>query len=344
MKTLGKYPSSQERIDRINNSPNFKNGTFKNIHPTSMNNDGGSTLKTIWKFLKTKKPIDIKPSQKISGFKIDLNKVNDETPALIWFGHSSYLIKYQGKNILVDPVFSGNAAPISIAVKAFEGSDIYQVEDLPPIDFLILTHDHYDHIDYETVLKLKSLAKHIVCPLGVGEHLEFWDFDPKKIIELDWWEAKSLFADGKITATPARHFSGRSLTRNKTLWCSFALELGSWKIFIGGDSGYDDQFKKIGEKFKSFDLALVECGQYGVNWPYIHMFPEQTVQAARDLNAKALMPVHWGKFILSTHSWTEPIERALVKAEEIQQTLCTPQIGEVVKLGEKLPNSKWWRF
>ena len=343
MKSLGKSPFSTARLKRIRQSPNFRSGTFQNIHPTSMNRDGGSTLKTMFDFLMTQRPADLKPAQKIQGKQINLQTVSDTTPALIWFGHSSYLIKYLGQNILVDPVLSGHAAPVSAAVKAFPGTDLYTVDDLPPIDVLVLTHDHYDHIDFETVVKLKDKTKLTVCPLGVGEHLEYWGFSPDKFVELDWWEARQLSPSLNITSTPARHFSGRGLMRNRTLWTSYSLELDGFRVFIGGDSGYDDQFKKIGEKFKSFDLALLECGQYGENWPFIHMFPEQTAQAAKDLNAKILWPVHWGKFVLSTHSWTEPIERLLLKASAVQQPVTTPRIGEVLKLGEDLPKSTWWR-
>jgi L-ascorbate metabolism protein UlaG (beta-lactamase superfamily) len=343
MKSLGKNPSSAARLQRIQKSPNYRDGIFQNIHPTSMNKEGGSTLKTMVDFFTSKRPADIKPAQKIPGIKIDLHNVPDATPALIWFGHSSYLIKYLGQNILVDPVFCGHAAPISAAVNAFAGTDIYTVDDLPPIDFLVLTHDHYDHIDFETVVKLKDKTKLTVCPLGVGEHLEYWGFSPEKFVELDWWESRKLSRSLNITSTPARHFSGRSLTRNKTLWTSYVLELDAFRIFIGGDSGYDDQFKGIGEKFKSFDLAILECGQYGENWPFIHMFPEQTAQAAKDLNAKTLWPVHWGKFVLSVHSWTEPIERLLLKASALKLPVTTPQIGQVLHLGKALPDTTWWR-
>jgi L-ascorbate metabolism protein UlaG (beta-lactamase superfamily) len=343
LKTLGKNPTSPERLRRLEQSPHFKDGIFHNINTTPMSKPGGSTLKTAVDFFLTPKPFDIRPATKIPGIKINLNDLPDETPSLVWFGHSSYLIKFQGQTFLIDPVFSGHASPIASAVKAFEGTDLYSVEDLPNIDVLILTHDHYDHIDFETIDKLKNKVGQVICTLGVGEHLQYWGFSPNSFSELDWWEEKTISALIKITATPARHFSGRGLTRFKTLWASYVLQLGRLQIFIGGDSGYDDQFRKIGDKFKFFDLALLECGQYGLNWPYIHMFPEQTAQAAVDLNAKVLMPVHWGKFILSTHSWTEPIERVQLAAEKLQLKTTTPQIGEVLQLGKKLPDSKWWR-
>lgn len=339
---LGKIPAS-DRLKKIQNSPNYRNGQFQNIHPTLMNKEGKGIWNVMFEYLTTPKPADKAPIHKIKGDKINLNSINDSEPTLIWFGHSSYLIKYKGQNILVDPVFCGYASPVSLAVKSFDGADLYSVEDMPQIDLLLLTHDHYDHIDFETVSELKNKTKQVICPLGCGEHLEYWGYSPDSFIELDWWDEKSLITDIKLVATPARHFSGRGLARNKSLWASYVLELGDYRLFIGGDSGYDDQFKKIGEKFKSFDLAMLECGQYGENWPYIHMFPEQTVQAAKDLNAKNLFPVHWGKFVLSVHSWTEPIERALVKAKELDQKIVTPKIGEVLRLPNQLPNSMWWR-
>lgn len=342
-KVLGKHPTS-ERLKKFQSSPNYRGGQFHNIHPTPMSKAGKSTIEVLYGFLTAKKSAERSPSQKIPGFKINLENIADQAPTLIWFGHSSYLIKYQGFNILVDPVFCGHASPVSTVVKAFEGSDLYTVEDMPQIELLILTHDHYDHADFETLSKLKSKTKQVISPIGCGEHVEYWGFAKSSITELDWWDEKLVSPIIKLTATPARHFSGRGLVRNKSLWASYVLELGEYRIFIGGDSGYDDQFKKIGKKFKSFDLAILECGQYGENWPYIHMFPEETAQAARDLNAQVLFPVHWGKFILSLHSWTDPIERVLVKSEELHQKVITPQIGETVRLSSELPDSKWWRF
>lgn len=343
MKTLGKNPSSPQRLARLQQSPHYRAGQFHNIHHTPMSREGGSMFKTLLDFTFKKKPEDIRPAQPLPGVKIDLHSVRDEQPALIWFGHSSYLIKYKAKNILVDPVFCGHAAPIASAVNSFAGTDIYSVEDMPFIDVLLLTHDHYDHIDFETVVSLRKKVGQVICPLGVGEHLECWGFSANQFVELDWWQAHDAFTSCRITATPARHFSGRSLARNKTLWASYVLEIDQWRLFVGGDSGYDDQFKKIGEKWGAFDLVMLECGQYGINWPYIHMFPEQTAQAARDLNAQLLFPVHWGKFVLSVHSWTEPIERVTKKSQELGVPLATPMIGEVLYLGEAPPQKAWWR-
>lgn len=341
MKVLGKRPTGKHLV-RVEQSANYKNGFFQNLANTPPLREGASTFTITKDFFLKKKAADIKPPQAIPSVKTDLHSLPDLTPTIVWFGHSSYLIKHQGKNILVDPVFSGFASPISLFVKAFEGADAYGVEDMPFIDMLIITHDHYDHLDYDTVLGLKDKIGHIYTTLGVGAHLDLWGFDLQKISEFDWWQSKQVSETIKLTATPARHFSGRDLERSKTLWASFVLEWGPYKLFIGGDSGYDEQFKVIGEKFGAFDIAFLECGQYNKDWPLIHMFPEQTAQAAKDLNTKVLFPVHWGKFILSDHAWNGSIKRVQIAAQILEVKLTTPQIGEAISLPQYLPNNKWW--
>jgi len=178
--------------------------------------------------------------------------------------------------------------------------------------------------------------------LGVGAHLERWGISPQQIVELDWWEGNAVAEGIELAAAPARHFSGRDFARYKSLWSSFILKTSDHTLYLGRDSGYDNHFKFIGEKFCSFDLALLECGQYNEDWPYIHMIPEQTVQASIDLQAKVLMPIHWGKFKLSLHTWKEPIERATIAAEQNQLRLTTPLMGEPIKIDGHYPNMKWW--
>jgi L-ascorbate metabolism protein UlaG (beta-lactamase superfamily) len=226
--------------------------------------------------------------------------------------------------------------------KNFAGTDIYAVEDFPEIDLLIITHDHYDHLDYETMLKLVGKTKKICTSLGVGAHLAHWGFDESIISELDWWESIKIDSSMEITATPARHFSGRGLVRGKTFWSSFVLQTTDYKIFIGGDSGYDTHFREIGERFGGFDLAILECGQYNDFWANIHTMPEEVVQVAKDINAKVLMPVHWGKFTLSLHAWDEPITRVSTKANAFNQAMTTPMIGEIVTIDSIYPTKKWW--
>jgi L-ascorbate metabolism protein UlaG (beta-lactamase superfamily) len=208
---------------------------------------------------------------------------------------------------------------------------------------LIISHDHWDHLDYKTVMELKPKVGKVICGLGVGAHFERWGFPLEQLVELDWHDDLQLADSMKLTALPERHFSGRGLSRNKSLWCSYAIQSANFSIFIGGDSGYDNHFAEIGTAFGEFDLAILENGQYNKNWKYIHMMPEETILAAKDLNAKALMPVHSGKFALSMHAWYEPLTEVSALNKETGLPLVTPMIGEKVVLGEKFPNyEKWW--
>ena len=213
---------------------------------------------------------------------------------------------------------------------------------MPQIDILLISHDHYDHLDFQTVVKLNHKTKHIITSLGLASHLDYWGINMNKITELDWNDSFEI--DGfKFTSAPARHFSGRSFERAKTLWASFILQSKNYKIYIGADSGYDTHFKQTGEKHGPFDLAILESGQYNEMWKPIHMMPEETVQASIDLKSKVLMPVHWGKFSLALHPWNEPIERVIKKAGELNAKLTTPLIGEPVIIGENYPDKMWWR-
>jgi len=253
-------------------------------------------------------------------------------------------VRLQDKNILVDPVFSGHASPVRFMINAFPGSDIYKPVDMPTIDCLILTHDHYDHLDFKTIVQLKSKVASVYCSLGVGSHLRYWGYDESLINEMDWWDSKQIYEDMAITAAPARHFSGRGVKRGQTLWSSFALKTSSHAIYIGGDSGYDNHFIEIGNKLGPFDLAILECGQYNAMWPFIHMMPEETVQASIDLKAKSLLPVHWGKFSLSMHPWNESIIRAKEMADKLNVDLRMPKIGETLLLNEPYTAEEWWNF
>jgi len=286
------------------------------------------------------KPKTVSPAALLPSVKTDLHRLPGE-PAVIWFGHSSYFIRMAGLNLLADPVFSGHASPFSNIVRAFKGSDAYTLDDLPEIDIVLITHDHYDHLDYKAIKKLHSRTRFFYTALGVGNHLRKWGVDPSKIIELDWWESNNEKAL-QITSTPARHFSGRSLIRNKTLWTSFVLKTATQTLYVGGDSGYDNHFREIGDRFGPFDLVMLDCGQYGANWPLIHMNPEETVKAALDLKARLLLPVHWGKFALANHPWNEPIQRVVKAAAENRMAVTTPQIGEPVVIGHEYPLKVWW--
>jgi L-ascorbate metabolism protein UlaG (beta-lactamase superfamily) len=339
MKVTGKLPSGKH-LAHLRRSANFKSKGFENLSATPMMQEGVSYWKMVKEFFKKNK--EARPSALLPSVKSDLHSLKGAEPVIIWFGHSSYFIRIAGKNILVDPVFSGYAAPLSFMVKAFRGSDIYKADDIPPIDGLILTHDHYDHLDYKTLRKLKSKVKNVYCSLGVGAHLSYWGFEQSKIREMDWWDMETLDKHLSLTAAPARHFSGRGIKRFQTLWSSFILRAKDHNLFLGGDSGYDSHFKLIGERYGPFDIAILESGQYNTMWPLIHMFPEETVQASIDLKARVLMPVHWGKFSLAMHSWNEPIIRIMKKAKELNVRVTTPRIGEPVVIGQSNPESSWW--
>ena len=340
-KVFGKIPSGN-RLTRIMRSPHYKNGSFQNMEPTEVTRKDASYFKLLKDF--SNRPKTVRPPRELPFVQTDLTQLTATKPVITWFGHSSYIIKSKHFSILVDPVFSGHASPFSFFGKAFKGADRYTAEDFPDIDLLIITHDHYDHLDYATITKLAGRIKQVVTPLGVGAHLEYWGIDAGKITELDWWESKTVEAEISVRATPARHFSGRKFVRNKTLWASFVLTLHKHKIFIGGDSGYDAQFGNVGRTYGPFDLVILECGQYGDDWPYIHMKPEETAQAAVDLKAAIIMPVHWGKFVLSVHPWNEPVKRITAAAEKLLLPVVTPLIGEPYTIGDQPSVNKWWDF
>jgi L-ascorbate metabolism protein UlaG (beta-lactamase superfamily) len=325
--------------DRIKHSLQFRNGAFQNVNLTPLKPENVTYFKMFMESLQ--RPANVKPPVPLPAIKTDLKQLNTKEPTLIWFGHSSYFIETEGFRILVDPVLSGSAAPFSFMVKAFPGSDIYKPQDIPEIDLLIITHNHYDHLDKRTLCQLTSRVKRVYTALGVAKDLK-GIFAPDLITELDWWEGEQVTDKVHLTATPARHFSGRGFKRGGSLWVSFVLQLYGYNLFLGGDSGYDSHFKEIGEKFGPFDLVILENGQYNDYWPYIHMAPEETVKAATDLKAKALLPVHWGKFTLSTHPWNEPPDRVTRAAEAINLPVATPKIGEPVVIGRHWPNEKWW--
>lgn len=340
MKIFGKNPSGS-RLQRIEQSPNYRNGQFQNVEQTSVMADV-SFVKILKEYFS--KPSSVQPQSELPTTKVNLMTLDDAKPVIVWLGHSSYYFSFKGFRMLVDPVLSGNASPFSGIGKAFKGSDVYSVEDFPQLDVLLITHDHYDHLDYKTVLKLIPRVKRFVTALGVGSHLEYWGIESKKITELDWWEIVNINSEIKLSAAPSRHFSGRLFKRAKTLWASFVLEIYDQKIYLGGDSGYGKHFKMIGEKYSGFDLAILDSGQYGKGWPLIHMIPEETVQAGKDLNASVVLPVHWSKFVLSVHPWNEPIKRFVQAAEQAEFKTVTPMIGQPLWYQESAAVPAWWEY
>lgn len=327
--SFGRTPRG-ERLERVRKSPNYRNGEFKNLHETVLMTSDRGRLKGIWEFIF--REIDgLRPEEPIKAKKTDLRKIDRNEDVLVWFGHSSYLIQTGGKRILVDPVFS-MASPVSFVNKPFEGTELYQPDDMPDIDYLVISHDHWDHLDYHTVKRLKDRIETVICPLGVGEHFDYWGFDKDRIVELDWNEDARLAPGFMIHCLPARHFSGRGLTANQSLWASFLLETPSQKIYISGDGGYDTHYAEIGERFSDIDLAILENGQYDKEWSLIHLMPQYMAQTARDLKAKRVLTVHHSKYALAKHRWDEPLKNVEEMKNKDFLNVLIPEIGEAVTL------------
>lgn len=341
---FGKSPSG-ERLERIKKSPNFKNGKFQNRFPTPTLPEGYTMTGEVYRTFLRENPRKF-PTDSIPSVKTDLMNLPTDQNVLVWFGHSSYFMQIDGKRFLVDPVLSGSASPMPFGVKSFKGTDIYTSNDIPEIDYLLISHDHFDHIDYKTIMALKPKIKTIVCGLGVGEHFEYWGFHTNKIIEKDWDETLSVGKNFNIHTATAKHGSGRLKSTDKTLWLSFIIEAPTYKVYVGGDSGYDIHFAEIGKKFGSFDLAILDNGQYGQEefGTTIHMSPKFALKASKDLNTKRLFPVHSSKFVLSRHQWDEPLRRITELSKETQTSLVTPMIGEIVRLNDSTQTFKeWWK-
>ncbi|WP_211228355.1 MBL fold metallo-hydrolase [Paenibacillus pinihumi] len=319
-------------------------GKFQNQIPTPMDYSLKDTADALIKTVKGRP--DGKPKGSIPVVPFD-SKAYLENPEdqVIWFGHSTLLLKASGVKLLIDPVFGDYASPVRyFGPKRYSDQLPAQIEDLPEIDAVIISHDHYDHLDYGSILKLKEKVKQFIVPLGVAGHLTKWGVDPGNIQELDWWEEVS-FQGLTIVSTPARHFSGRGGASGggSTLWSSWAILGERSKIYYSGDSGYAPHFKEIGSKYGPFDLTLMECGQYDEKWANIHMTPEESVMANLDVQGKRMIPVHWGAFTLALHSWTDPVERAREAAGNLNAELATPRIGETVFVEAKeYPNANWW--
>ena len=325
---FGRNPSGA-RLERIMKSPQWKDGSFRNMHNTPVMSGNKNIFENLWDFMFRSHPNTL-PEKAVSAEKNDLKHLDPNKNLIVWFGHSSYLFQFNGKRILVDPVFYA-AAPFKFASKVFKGADIYKPDDMPEIDYLVITHNHYDHLDYKTVTELMPKVKHVVCTLGIGEDFEYWGYPANKITELDWWN-KTTFADGlTFYCTPARHFSGRSINdQGKMLWGSFVVQKDSTNIFIGGDSGYDTHFRQIGDKFRHINLAFMENGQYNSNWRFIHTLPNQMVKECKDLHADKVFSVHHGKFALANHAWDEPLKN-IRNMQNAGINVINAKIGQIIE-------------
>ena len=334
---------SGERLTRARSAQNYENGVFVNSILTKMDMPFKTLMGVFKHYLFEDKKVK-SPQQEIVTNPFSKKDFEEkEGTLLVWFGHSTILMKVNGYTILTDPVLVGKRASMFsfMGPKRFNYKNHIEVAELPKIDFVLMSHDHYDHLDYPTIKALSKSVDKFYMPLGVGAHFESWGVPAQNIVEFEWWDEIEL-ENLKLAFTPTRHFSGRALRdRFKTLWGSWVIK-GEQNIFFSGDSGYFPGFKEIGEKYGPFDLTFMECGAYNEAWSEIHMFPEESAQAHLDVRGNLMMPIHWGKFDLSLHPWKESVNRLIKKAGEENIQLVTPQIGEIVSYSDTIETTKWW--
>lgn len=320
---------------------------YKNRFENLMETDMRFEFKSVFEYFKEQfqgnegshpeKPLSI------IDFHVNNFQEKSDKPKFIWFGHSVLLLRINNKNLLIDPMFGEDASPIGpMRNKRFSKNTLAIIKQLPPIDAVILSHDHYDHLDMDSIGQLKKYVNKYFVSLGTERHLVAWGVPIEEITTLDWWQ-EIIFEDIKITFTPSRHFSGRGLwDRDKALWGGFVFEHQAHKIYFSGDGGYGEHFKAVTDKFGRFDWAFIECGQYSEFWEEIHMFPEQAVEIAEITNSAVNIPVHWGAFALALHNWKDPVERFVAEGLRKDITVCTPRLGEIVVMGEEPKENNWF--
>lgn len=323
--------ATEKLAKRYSKSKQWSDKKFMNIEETNMDISPLQIPKLLYKQFFQK--VGREPKQKLSVLPFDKEAFLSPSDKMkfIWYGHSVVLMRMANKTVLIDPMLGPNAAPISpFPIKRFSKNTLDFIQDFPEIDLLLLTHDHYDHLDLESFELLIPKVKEYYVALGCSRHLEKWGISKEKIKEFDWWDT-SNFEGIDITFSPTRHFSGRGLTdRAKSLWGGWVLKTETENVYFSGDSGYGEHFKEVGRRLGPFEFAFMECGQYNENWHQIHMFPEESVQAAKDAGAGQIMPVHWAGFALSQHHWKDPLERFVRACDDNNHAHVIPQLGEIV--------------
>lgn len=341
--SFGALPSG-ERKERILRSPNYRDGRFQNrypIPPSLQRPSLGDRVKILWRFL-FNRPKDVRPTDSIPVVRHDLKKLDRSEDLIVWFGHSGYLLQMDGVRYLIDPVFV-EGAPFGIMNAFFRGTKVFDVADLPEIDYLIITHDHWDHLDYHVAKELQRRVRKVYTGLGVGAHLERWGYRPDQIVELDWDESTPTAEGGRVHCLPTQHFSGRGLTSAQSLWASFVLQGPKHSVYVGGDGGFSPHYAVIGKQFPQLDLAILENGQYSEQWSGIHMLPEHLGETMHALGAKRILTVHHAKFALSMHPWKEPLEHAKRLRDEEGLPILMPRIGQIVRYTDStFTTDDWW--
>lgn len=343
---FGSSPSG-DRLKKIKKSPNYdlRKGKFRNIETATKVMDGSKMWDSFNRFLfgkEIRSPENAFPVKKLT--KRSFNHTSSDSLRIMKIGHSSVLIEIEGKYILTDPVWSNRPSPVNFAGPTRFHSTPLPIGELPELDAVLISHDHYDHLDKPTIMKLAKTGVHFYMPLGVGAHFESWDIPDSQYSEYDWQDSITLAErDLKFILTPARHFSGRGLfDRNSTLWGSWTIIGKNKKVFFSGDSGYMPEFKEIGKKYGPFDLTMIDMGAYDKSWPEIHMTPEEAVQAHKDLKGNTLIPIHWGTYSLNIADWFEPIDRFIAAADKDSIQYYVPYPGEIVSIKKLSENLKWW--
>jgi L-ascorbate metabolism protein UlaG (beta-lactamase superfamily) len=326
-----------ERRARMEKSPEWKSGHFENPQPL-INDFWGS----ITGMFDASPDVSPSPSKAVPTVATNLSTPPASGLRVTWLGHSSTIVELDGHRVLTDPVWSLRSSPLTWIGPTRWYPAPAVLEDLKPIDVVVISHDHYDHLDMQTIKAMKDWKTVFVVPLGIGAHLAYWGIPADRIIELDWWE-RTKVGGLEIVMTPARHASGRTVfDKDATLWAGYALIGATHRVYYSGDTGLFPAMKQIGEKLGPFDLTMIEVGQYNRAWPDWHIGPEQAVTAHAWVKGKVLLPVHWGLFPLAAHGWTEPIERVLAAGLAAGQTLVAPRPGQSVEPGAAPPFEKWW--
>ncbi len=335
---LGRRPDA-ERRKRFERSPQWRDGRFRNPQPIW--NDFPRAIRAALK----PSPY-ASPAQPVPVARIDpavLKAAPESGLRITWLGHSTTLIEIDGVRVLTDPVWGGRASPVDwVGVRRWYEPPL-ALADLPPIDAVLISHDHYDHLDHRTIRALNERHVTFIVPLGVGAHLEYWGVPAYRIVELDWWESIGIGELVEITSTPARHASARGLfDKDLTLWSGYALRGAKHRVYFSGDTGMQESFTEIARRLGPFDATLIEVGEYNANWPDWHIGPEQAVEAHRLVQGRVMIPIHWGLFNLAPHTWTEPVERAVAAAARAGVTLATPRPGESVEPTRAAAVTRWW--